>query len=498
MSNSHQFTAIGIAGLAISAAFVAISSADQGQPTAPVTARVEAVDLPGTGGGVDIIDIEISECFGAREWGRTGTWPTGYAGIAISTQSHNVGTVPVDWFAPGNIGEVLDNRHPFIGQNMFRLREGRLEQIGQAFIKHGFFSENAMCDAQPDGQHLGVGCFDTYDTISNQIFLYLGPRSEINPLTGYWEPCGSHFDTGLYGYPVSDPGDCIRTHGASGHGGTEHRLGVADQDVLAADSSSDIFIEGFYIVAGDDNISNNWRHERLQMDWIPSVNRWGFTDIGPQVQAPVIETWADELDTAFPMSEGEVLVGMRTVDLGGGAAFRYEYNVYNLNLHREIDSFSVPLGDGVTLLLNDFHASPEDEEPQYATDDWVPTVTADSITWNAPAPNMGAGEEFPNTIRYGTMYTFWFVTTEAPGTGMVAVDQYKPGVEGTLTAILSVPCSLDADINGDGVVDTADLGLLISEFGTAGPASDLNDDSIVDTADLGLLISDFGADCFAG
>ncbi len=51
---------------------------------------------------------------------------------------------------------------------------------------------------------------------------------------------------------------------------------------------------------------------------------------------------------------------------------------------------------------------------------------------------------------------------------------------------------LVADINGDGVVDTADLGLLIAAFGTGDPQADLNGDGVVDTADLGLLISQFG------
>ena len=52
-----------------------------------------------------------------------------------------------------------------------------------------------------------------------------------------------------------------------------------------------------------------------------------------------------------------------------------------------------------------------------------------------------------------------------------------------------------ADLNDDGVVDTADLGILIGQFGTAGPAADINGDGVVDTADLGLLIGAFGAVC---
>ncbi|HMN95507.1 MAG TPA: hypothetical protein PKC43_04715 [Phycisphaerales bacterium] len=48
------------------------------------------------------------------------------------------------------------------------------------------------------------------------------------------------------------------------------------------------------------------------------------------------------------------------------------------------------------------------------------------------------------------------------------------------------------DLNGDGVVDGADLGILLSLFGTAGPLGDLNGDGVVDGADLGALLGLWG------
>lgn len=47
------------------------------------------------------------------------------------------------------------------------------------------------------------------------------------------------------------------------------------------------------------------------------------------------------------------------------------------------------------------------------------------------------------------------------------------------------------DLNGDCVVDGADLGLLLSAWGDAGGPADLNNDGVVDGADLGLLLSEF-------
>jgi len=56
-------------------------------------------------------------------------------------------------------------------------------------------------------------------------------------------------------------------------------------------------------------------------------------------------------------------------------------------------------------------------------------------------------------------------------------------------------CAPAGDLNGDDVVDTADLGVLISQFGTAGPGADVNGDGVVDGADLGILIGQFGLSC---
>ena len=55
-----------------------------------------------------------------------------------------------------------------------------------------------------------------------------------------------------------------------------------------------------------------------------------------------------------------------------------------------------------------------------------------------------------------------------------------------------VPALGTGDLNGDGVVDTADLGILLGAFGTNTTSADINADCIVDTADLGILLGNFG------
>ena len=56
---------------------------------------------------------------------------------------------------------------------------------------------------------------------------------------------------------------------------------------------------------------------------------------------------------------------------------------------------------------------------------------------------------------------------------------------------LALTPSVPADLNGDGVVDGIDLGILLSGWGSAG-AGDLNGDGVVDGIDLGVLLSAWG------
>jgi len=57
--------------------------------------------------------------------------------------------------------------------------------------------------------------------------------------------------------------------------------------------------------------------------------------------------------------------------------------------------------------------------------------------------------------------------------------------------VLEITCSCFADLTGDGVVNGADLGELLSQWDTNGSA-DLNNDNTVDGADLGFLLASWG------
>jgi hypothetical protein len=49
-----------------------------------------------------------------------------------------------------------------------------------------------------------------------------------------------------------------------------------------------------------------------------------------------------------------------------------------------------------------------------------------------------------------------------------------------------------ADLNGDGIVDGGDLGLLLAQWGSSG-SGDLNGDGTVDGGDIGLMLVEWSA-----
>lgn len=76
---------------------------------------------------------------------------------------------------------------------MFRLKDGRFEQIGQSWLKHAFCGTNeSLCGTCPVENQtscgsLAVGCSDPYGAYLNTKYpifhLRLGPKSDVNAAT---------------------------------------------------------------------------------------------------------------------------------------------------------------------------------------------------------------------------------------------------------------------------------------------------------------------------
>lgn len=359
------------------------------------------------GGPLDSLDVKLGILEGIQQAGHEGVHPNGAAGITMATTSCNVGTVDVPWLAP------MQENHPLIHMALYRLLDGRLEQIGVSYMKHGFYalsnSQCTQCLHPSDGSFLGIGCSDTYGQTNNSDRRFLGPRREVNPYLGTWECLGSHFD--------GPTPDCEREHGAGGHGPIDHML--ISQDADLNNPGATYYYESYYIVRSDEIKHNNWGSRICTMSWSGSV--WNFTTPSagnPLIEGPALERFGDLRTTVPVPGDGQALLAVKTKDLGGGD-YHYEYALLNMDSERQIRSFSLPV-TGVPNITNiGFHDGDTD-----AANDWQVTFQDGAITWQtetyAQNPNAHA-------LEFGLMFNFRFDAGAAPEAGAQATfGLFKP------------------------------------------------------------------------
>lgn len=369
-----------------------------------------------TGG---VLDVSLGVLDDLQQVAHAGTFPNGAVAVSMSTTSCNLGTVDVPWLA------AMEVDHPVIHMALYRLLDGRFEQIGVSWMKHGFYalssSDCTPCQNPSDGTYLGVGCSDTYDVGNNASRNELGPRREVNPYAGTWECKGSHFSAGVE--------DCIRRHGTTGHGPLDHRLVVADADL--ANPGATYYYEANYIVAGDQALANNWGHRSCTMSWNGAV--WVFSNLAPLTQGPALSAWGGAADTvAVAPGDGEVLLAVKTIDLGAGR-WGYEYALLNLNSDRQIRAFSLPVSGVPNIGGMGFH-----DNDAIPSNDWQVTLGADTLRWQTEtfAQNPNA-----NALVFGYLVNFRFEADAAPGPLAATLGIFKPGEGTTVAAATTGPAA---------------------------------------------------------
>jgi hypothetical protein len=167
---------------------------------------------------------------------------------------------------------------------------------------------------------------------------------------------------------------------------------------------------------------------------------------------PAIMAWAGTGATVDqvqpdPGNDGIWFIGYKVTNPTTGV-WHYEYALYNMNLDRSIQSFSVPVGTGVNINNIGFHAPPQ--EPGWANDGtfmnqgysstpWTVNQVDGSITWNCEtlAQNQNA-----NAIRFGTLYNFRFDADQAPHTTSATVGFFKTG--SPIPVVIEAPVLADA------------------------------------------------------
>ena len=391
-------------------------------------------DVMPAAGSVPGPDVIVGDLSGLQQVdGSSGT----QVGLAVATDSCNAGTIDLDWF------QTPSNDHPVIPQNFYRMSGGatnddRFEQIGESNVKHAFTAlTNNICGFGCNGvggSHLGSGCSDPYSTSLNSggSGHTLGSRAWINPFTG--------------AYPRGDSATPPNSHTGHSHTGPAHRILVEMTDLnTTLNAGATYYAEAQYITPheyvwcqanpGQCNMYNNVSFRRYTVTGTGSP--FSFTAAAATVrEKPAISAWAGATATQIqpdPGNDGIGVVAYKVTNPSPGV-WHYEYAIYNQNLDRAIQSFSVPVGSGVTLTNIAFHAPPQQPgwsadgtvgNTGYSSTPWTATQASGAITWSSEtfAQNQNA-----NAIRWGTLYNFRFDANRPPVSAPQGSNSNTPAV----------------------------------------------------------------------
>ena len=434
----------------------------------------------GGGGGTSGQDVIVGAIPDVTKYGSAVVNGQTIMAYAFGTTSCNIGTAQLEWFASP------DNRHPFIPMNAYRLRNGRFEQIGMGWGKHGFTALQqtlcGSCQASGTGTYLGVGCSDPYSASLNGSQSGLGCRSEVNASTGVFP--GS-INAGMPSAPAT----------------IGRRVQINGNDLNPAQNTGALyFAEGHYIHPGDaasGNKNNNASYRAFTVGALSSgaytISLTGSTF----QQKAAIEAWqaadpAVRITYADVPNDGRFIVGCK-VTANANGTWHYEYAIHNLNSHRGARQLALALPAGVVASNAGFKDINYHSGEPFDPTDWSVAVSSSGVSWKGGdyASNVNG-----NALRFATLYNFWFDATTAPVDGTGSLSLFRPGAAGEPAGVgvgLQVPGPVPnpADLNGDGIVNGSDLGALLAAWGTAGPG-DFNNDGVVNGSDLGFMLSRWG------
>lgn len=394
----------------------------------------------------------------------------GINSFAFGTTSCNFGDMVADWYSG-------TNRVPVIAQNAYRLKDGRFEMIGTSWLKHSFcaVSEPGCGNCQSTPCHtLGIGCADTYWAGLNADAI--APRSAINAFTGY-------YDYPFFIYPTGPN---------SMRGKLQLKIDEIDPETNA---EAYYFIEGQYVSPDDaewGNQDNNASYRLIRFQTTQNPIAMSTTQVTkPAIYAwPIFDEEVDLRQIRVP-NEGLLHMGVRVFDNGDGT-WRYEYAIHNLNSDRSIGSFSVPLGDCVTISDIGFHDVNHHSGEVLDGTDWEAIVELDNVTWNTATYE---DNQWANAIRWGSMYNFYFTANQPPSQEVLTLGLFKPGNDPSVEHIAAAPgCQVicEGDVDGSGTVNVADLLAAVNAWGTDDPDSDINGDGIVNVSDLLIIMANWG------
>jgi len=402
----------------------------------------------------------------------------------LGAASCNIGDENANWFA-----DTQD--HPVIAQQVYRLRDGRFEQLGLSWAKHGFVViPEELCGGpciDPDGGDLlGPGCSDTYSAATNGTISRLGPRTEVNP------------SDGTFSVPWAEP-----------QGGNFAGYIFIDRDDLdpALNAEARYFAEIQYIAADDSaagNHMNNVSHREFEVDLPGGFPSFDFVyPVGSTTQPmqPAIMAWANvdpsvTITTIDVPNDGRLYLAWKVTETQDpDRPWSYEYALYNMNSHRAARSFRLPAGTGVDIgdigfKDIDYHSGDGVGGVNVDGTDWASAIAAGELAWTTGDAATNANG---NALRWGTLYNFRFTSDQPPATAMATIDLFRAGSPASVAVETVAPAaSCQGDIDGDGQVGSSDLALLLGNWGLMTPSADFDQSGTVGSADLALLLGLWG------
>ncbi len=344
-------------------------------------------------------DVIVGDLQQVASWGSSGDI---YA-YSVGTTSCNVGDEVLQWQSGNNL-------HPVIGQSMYRYKDGKFDQIGLSWLKHGFCALSQTlcgpCSATPCST-LGVGCSDPYTASRNGNQGNIGPRFEVNAYTGD------------YPFPYTSPMPIEPVIG--------RRLQVLEEDIdPAQNAGAQYFVDGHYVTPDEtpEDSENNMSYRPITVN--DDANFSIALDGTTQQELPAIFAWQSvdpevEIVEVRVPGEGLMWLGYRVTNIGGGN-YHYEYALMNVNSHRAARSFIVELANSVTLSNVEFYGRPYHSGEPISDTPWSSVINGDNITWSTEtfAQNPDA-----LALYWGRMFSFRFDANAAPTMSTVSIGTFR-------------------------------------------------------------------------
>ncbi|MFQ5462494.1 MAG: hypothetical protein ACE5E5_07685 [Phycisphaerae bacterium] len=381
---------------------------------------------------------------------------------SMDTVSCNQGDEWAIWFANSA-------NHPLVSQTVYRIKDGRFDQIGMAWLKHtwcaaDFFScpgathnGNGTCDWMT----IGVG--DVYNAGLNAAQADLGPRSDVNAATGQ------------YPYPYT-------IHWNQSGNAIFKRLQVRNIDLdPSLNPGAKYLAEGYYLTTDEAPAGFNKQYNNAMFRKVNVLNftgggyNLGFTG-AQNTHQTALEGWVqlanDPAETGYYDPDdwkptvrslfatednaplGKIQLAFNVTDLGGGM-WAYDYTVYNYNSHRSINSVSIPLPADATSVSTEFHCPFYHSDAPSSNAPWNMTNTpGDSAVWSTDAWT-SATDKTVNAIRWSTGYSFHLETSSPPDNALISLGLFRPGPgSNSLQTSVLGPAP---DCNGNNVADGIDI-----------------------------------------